>query len=680
ELERCIALYAQVVQAGVAAGADLIVIETMSDTLELKAAVLAAKENSTLPVFASVVLDANGKLLTGGDLPTVVALLEGLGVDVIGLNCGIGPRQMLSLAVELLEHTSLPVMISPNAGLPQCVDGCTGYDIDAEQFAAAMGEVALAGAWAVGGCCGTTPEHMKQMIAQCDGIVPKAIVKKTATVVSSYARAVRLGDCPVIIGERINPTGKKRFKQALVEHDIDFILGEGIKQQQCGAQVLDVNVGLPEIDETAMMTTVVTELQGVTDLPLQLDTASPAAMAAAMRVYNGKPMINSVNGKAESMAAIFPLVKKYGGVVVGLTLDEQGIPPTAQGRLAVAKKIIDTAATYGIDKKDIVIDVLTMTVSAQADGALTTLRALELVREQLGVCTVLGVSNISFGLPRRDLLNAAFFAMALQNGLSAAIVNPGVEGMMASYRAYCVLAGYDENCLRYIATYADQPTGAVGNKPPDTGALGLELSVERGLRESSVNAVRQLLAAGELPLEIIDRRLIPALDRVGKGFEQHTVFLPQLLMSAEAAKAAFGEIREVMQQRGERREKGEKVVLATVKGDIHDIGKNIVKVLLENYGFDVIDLGKDVDPQRVVDAVLAHKVRLVGLSALMTTTVAAMGETIRLLKIAAPDCRVAVGGAVLNQEYADSIGADFYGADAMATVQFAQSVSADNRR
>ena len=491
------------------------------------------------------------------------------------------------------------------------------------------------------------------------------------TVVSSYGQAVILGKKPLIIGERINPTGKKRLKQALKEHDIDYILKEGITQQEKGAHILDVNVGLPDINESEMMKEVVTELQSVTSLPLQIDTVDAEAMEAAMRIYNGKPMVNSVNGKQESMDAVFPLIKKYGGVAVGLTLDEEGIPSTAEGRIRIAGKIIREAEKFGIKKKDLVIDVLAMTVSSDPEGAKVTLEALKGVREKYGVCTVLGVSNISFGLPSRPVINAHFYTMAMQAGLSAGIVNPSSEEMMRSYYAYCALTDQDPNFEAYIQRFGGTDTAAPKGKKDSE--LTLQAAIEKGLKEEAKEAATELLLT-LAPLEIIDSHLIPALDAVGKGFEKGTVFLPQLLMSADAAKIAFGVLKEHLAASGGSEKKKQKVILATVKGDIHDIGKNIVKVLLENYSFDVRDLGKDVDPELIVQTAVDEDIRLVGLSALMTTTVASMEETIRLLRREKPDCKVMVGGAVLNQEYADMIGADFYGKDAMQSVYYAQNV------
>ena len=673
--------FAEAVRYGEKYGADLIHIETMSDTYEVKAAILAAKENSSLPVFVTMIFDERGKLLTGGDVPSVVAMLEGLRVDALGLNCGLGPKQMLPILNDLRRYTSLPIIVKPNAGLPKQKNGETYYDVEPDEFARIMQEVVKEGACVIGGCCGTTPEHIKKLVEECKDLPLREIEKKHDTIVSSYGQAVILDDMPRIIGERINPTGKKKFKEALKNEDMDYILKEAITQQDKGAHILDVNVGLPDIDEVAMMEKVVKELQSVTSLPLQIDTVDGKAMERAMRIYNGKPMINSVNGKQVSMDEVFPLIRKYGGVVVGLTIDEEGIPKDAEGRVRVAGKIINEAAKYGIDKKDIVIDVLTMTISSEKDGAKVTLEALKRVREEFGVRTVLGVSNISFGLPRRPIVNSYFYAMAMQNGLTAGIINPSSEDMMKAYRSYNALMGFDENCTNYISTYAGttetvtvqaSQAAAAGNAPKAAGGeMTLKYAIERGLKEEAHHITRDLIGTRE-PLDIIQEELIPALNVVGDGFEKGTVFLPQLLMSADAAKIAFAVIKDVLASSGQEEEKKEKIILATVKGDIHDIGKNIVKVLLENYGFDVIDLGKDVPPEAIVEKAVEENVTLVGLSALMTTTVVSMEETIKLLREKKPDCKVMVGGAVLNQDYADMIGADFYGKDAMQSVHSAQ--------
>ncbi len=676
EFEAAYHAFQEVMRWGAAAGADLIHIETMSDTYEVKAAILAAKENTDLPVTVTMIFDEKGKLLTGGDVPAVVAMLEGLRVDALGLNCGLGPKQMLPVLKELMKYASIPVIVKPNAGLPKQRGGEVYYDVNPEEFAKTMEEILELGVSAIGGCCGTTPEHIRAMAEMAGRRTPKPKEPKEDTIVSSYGRAVVLNQKPVIIGERINPTGKKKFKQALKDHDMDYILREGVTQQDKGAHILDVNVGLPDIDEEAMMQEAVTELQSVTSLPLQIDTVNIRAMERAMRIYNGKPMINSVNGKQESMDAVFPLVQKYGGVVVALTIDEDGIPQTADGRCRIAGKIIHEAAKYGIGKKDIVVDVLAMTISSEPEGAKITLEALRKVRETYGVCTVLGVSNISFGLPCRPVINANFYTMALLNGLSAGIVNPSSEDMMRSYDSFCALMNYDQNCESYIRKYGAQPEKAVP-QPAGPGNLTLKDAIEKGLKEEAHHGAVELLKT-LAPLDIINWHLIPALDDVGKGFEQGTVFLPQLLMSADAAKIAFAVLKDALAKNGDDVRKKQKIILATVKGDIHDIGKNIVKVLLENYSFDVIDLGKDVSPEAIVECAVEEDVRLVGLSALMTTTVASMEDTIKLLREHKADCKVMVGGAVLNQEYADMIGADFYGKDAMQSVYYAQRILNEN--
>ncbi len=678
--EHAVELFGEVVRIGAEAGADLVLIETMSDSYELKAAVLAAKENCNLPVCATVIFDEKGKLLTGGTVDSVSAMLEGLRVDALGVNCGLGPKQMLPIVKRLTEVSSLPVIVNPNAGLPRSENGKTVFDIGADTFAELMAQIAEMGVHMLGGCCGTTPEHIRKMIERCRNKPFHPPVHKHRTVVSSFSQTVEIGGMPVIIGERINPTGKSKFKAALREGNIEYILSEGLAQEDSGAHILDVNVGLPEIDEPAMMERVVTRLQSVIALPLQIDTSNEEAMERGMRLYNGKPMVNSVSGKMESMEKVFPLVQKYGGVVVGLTLDETGIPATAEGRVQVARRIYQTAERYGIPREDIVIDALAMTISSDSGSALVTLETLRRIRDELHGNTILGVSNISFGLPQREIINANFFTMALQNGLSCAIINPNTEAMMRSYRAYLALSGQDQQCSGYIASYGGQ--SAQQQAPVQSASMPLAECVERGLREGAAEAAEAALRTSA-PLDVVNTELIPALDRVGKGFENGTVFLPQLLMSAEAAKAAFEVVKERM--RDVPREQKGKVILATVKGDIHDIGKNIVKVLLENYGYQVLDLGKDVSPEDIVSAAVLENVSLVGLSALMTTTVVSMSalmtttvvsmeQTIRLLREKKPDAKIVVGGAVLTPEYAASIGADFYAKDAMATVHYADSV------
>ena len=668
--EDAVEAFAQIVQAGAAAGADCILIETMNDLYEAKAALLAAKENTALPVFVTMTFDQDGKLLTGGDIQTMAATLEGLDADAIGMNCGLGPKQMLKLVRELRACTKLPLVVNPNAGLPKEREGRTYYDVGPEEFAEYMAQIVQAGAWAVGGCCGTTTEHLRRTVALCKDMPCLPLPEKRKTVVTSGSRAVELGNAPVIIGERINPTGKARFKQALREKDLSYILGEGIAQQDAGAHILDVNVGLPEVDETEMMCSVVSELQSLSPLPLQIDTSDAKTMAAAMRLYNGKPLVNSVTAKQASMDAIFPLVKKYGGVVIGLTITEEGIPETAQGRVAAAKRIIDTAARYGIHKSDIVIDPLTMAVSAGQDAALVTLEALCRIRKELGVYTSLGVSNVSFGLPQRENVTSAFFIMALQNGLNAAIMNPLSKTMMQAYRSFCALSGWDENCMAYIDAYSQSPTVAAAAASPE---YSLRDAVEKGMKDAAHRAAVEA-AKTMTGLEMIEREIVPALDQVGRRFEEKTLFLPQLLMSADAAKAAF-EVSKTRLGEQSSEQSRLRIVIATVKGDVHDIGKNIVKVLLENYGFPVFDLGKDVPPEKVVEAVKERNAGLVGLSALMTTTVANMKDTIALLQQETPWVKTMVGGAVLTQEYADMIGADFYGPDAMASVRYAMKLA-----
>ncbi len=668
DFEEAVELFAATVRLGVKHGADVIFIETMNDLYETKAALLAAKENSNLPVFVSNAYGADGKLMTGATVGAVVAMLEGMGADAIGVNCSLGPEQLAPIVGEYLSRSSVPVLVQPNAGLPTVKNGVTVFNVLPPEFSEYMLQFAGQGARLLGGCCGTTPQHIRAVCEKVQGMAPKAITPKHFTCVSSYTHAVDFSATPVLIGERINPTGKKRFKQALCEKDIAYILNEGIAQQQKGVHILDVNVGLPDIDEVKLLTQTVCELQAVVDLPLQIDTADAVAMESALRRYNGKAMVNSVNGKAESMHQIFPLIKKYGGVVVALTLDENGIPETAEGRVAIAKRILQTAAEYGIAAKDIVFDTLCMAVSADAGAANVTLDALKTVKETLGCHTSLGISNVSFGLPGRDIINSTFFALALQNGLSAAIMNPYSEAMMKTYHAFRALTGKDENCADYIA-FAE-------NRAPETAVsahneLTLQEAVIKGLGETAATLTAELLKATD-GLAVMQNEIIPALDTVGKGYEQHTVFLPQLLMSAEAAKAAFGVIKNALSTAAAPR-KGQ-VVIATVKGDIHDIGKNIVKLLLENYGFSVTDLGKDVPPQAVLEAVKRTGAPLLALSALMTTTVPAMEETVRLVHRECPHCKVIVGGAVLTEEYATSIGADKYAADAMEAVRYAESV------
>lgn len=666
--------FKEIVTAGDKAGADLILIETVSDSYEIKAAVLAAKENSALPVVVTMIFDENGKLLTGGDVASVTAMLEGLGVDAVGFNCGLGPEQMKKLLPQLTACCSLPIVINPNAGLPVVVNGQTVYNVEPDEFARSVKALVEMGASAVGGCCGTTPAHIRRVVELCKDLEIRPVTDKKLTVVSSYNHAVYFTRKPLIIGERINPTGKSKFKQALRDHDMEYIYKEGLTQEENGAHILDVNVGLPEIDEPQLMEEAVTGIQAIIDLPLQIDTSDTAAMERGLRYYNGKPMLNSVNGKKESMESVFPIAKKYGAVVVCLCLDEGGIPETVEGRLQIAEKIVNTAARYGISRKNLVMDALVLTISTGRDNANVTLETLRRIRYEMGLHTVLGVSNISFGLPERSRINTAFFTMAMNNGLSAGIVNPSSEPMMAAYYSFNALIGEDDQCMEYIAKAASQVSDKPAATAPQKNELTLDEAIVKGLAESAREATVRLLKQNVDSLAIINEKLIPALDVVGKGFEEKKMFLPQLLMSADAAKASFEAIKAVLSKQGKDSESKGKIVIATVKGDIHDIGKNIVKTLLENYGFDMIDLGKDVDPALILKTVQEQDIKLVGLSALMTTTVVNMEATIRLLRENGADCKVMVGGAVLTQEYADMIGADFYSKDAMGSVRYANEL------
>ena len=669
DFEDAVKIFAETIRLGVKYGVDLITIETMNDSYETKAAVLAAKENSDLPIIVTNAYGENGRLMTGANPAVMAAMLEGMGVDAIGANCSLGPKQLMDVMDELLKYCSVPVAFKPNAGLPKSDGKVTYYDVDADEFAQDIKLSVENGVRIVGGCCGTTPEYIKKVCELTRGMKPKEIEKKTYSVCTSYNKAVFFGEKPILIGERINPTGKKRFKQALLENDIGYILQEAVNQQAKGVHVLDVNVGLPGIDEAQMLTTSVCELQCVTDLPLQIDSSDPVAMESALRRYNGKAMINSVNGKEENMNAIFPLVKKYGGFVVALTLDEKGIPSTVEGRMKIARKILLTAALYGINKKDIIFDPLAMTVSADKMSAVTTLETVKKITEQLGCNTSLGVSNVSFGLPSRELVNAAFFTTAMENGLSAAIMNPYSARMMEAYYSFNVVKGLDDNCMDFI-NFASQQE--VQPTVKHESSLTLKEAIGKGLKEKSSEITTAMLGENA-PLDIVNSHVIPALDDVGKRFEEKKLFLPQLLMSAEAAKASFEVIKAAMAADGNSVKKGN-IVIATVHGDIHDIGKNIVKLLLENYGYNVIDLGKNVPPETVLNAVIENHAPLVGLSALMTTTVPAMEETVKLVKEKAPWCKTVVGGAVLTQDYADKIGADKYAADAMESVRYAETV------
>lgn len=662
DFEECVDIFADVVKAG-RDEADLVLLETFGDLYEIKAAMLAVKENCDLPLVVSMIFDEKARLLTGADVRTACAVVEGLGADAIGFNCGLGPKQMIPLVEELEKHASIPILVMPNAGLPESVNGETIFNVDPDEFASYMTQIAKMGVSYLGGCCGTTPAHLKAMIEATKDIEDKVPEFKNETIVASYSKSVDLSE-GAVIGERINPTGKKLMKEALRNKDMDYVLRQGITQTEAGAHILDVNMGLPEIDEKEMLCSGVYELQSVLPVPLQLDSGDAEAMEAALRLYNGKAMINSVNGKEKSMKEVFPLAKKYGGVVVCLCLDEDGIPSTAQGRIAIAKKIIKRAAEYGIDKKNLAVDALVMTISTDTNNAIETLNAVDYIRNTLGVNTVLGVSNISFGLPNREAVNTAFYTLAMSRGLSAGIINPNSRPMMNAFFSYKALAGKDESCQEYIKSAVD--TEIVQK----TENLDLKTAIIKGMKEESARCAKELLENTE-SLVIINDYIIPALDIVGDGFEKNTIFLPQLLMSADSAKAAFDEIKAHFVMSGAEQVKGEKIIIATVEGDIHDIGKNIVKVLLQNYGFDVMDLGKDVKCEKVLEEAQKNNVKLVGLSALMTTTVPNMEKTIKLLHDNT-DAKVFVGGAVLTRDYAKMINADFYAKDAMESVRIAQ--------
>ncbi len=693
DFEEAVRCFAATVRLGVEQGVDAIFIETMNDCYETKAALLAAKENSGLPVLVSNAYGEDGKLMTGASPAAMVAMLEGMGADAIGVNCSLGPKALMPVVEEYLAHASVPVLFEPNAGMPHVEDGRTLYDVTPQDFGTEVSQMIARGVRIAGGCCGTTPDYIRNLVEKSCGIAPAPIVPKNETVVSSYAAAVSFGRDPVLIGERINPTGKKRFKQALVEHDLGYVLNEGIRQQKQGAQVLDVNVGLPEVDEPALLEEVVRELQAILPLPLQIDTSDPIAMERALRRYNGKALVNSVNGKQSVMDQVFPLVKKYGGVVVALTLDESGIPQDAEGRVSIARKIVSEAAKYGIAPKDLLFDPLAMAISSDQRAAGVTLEALERIRTELHCHTSLGVSNISFGLPKRDLITSTFFTMALTRGLSAAIMNPHSAEMQKALHAYRALASLDANCLAYIQYAQSLPETVTTTATPHAGNAAatptpqnaapapeehspLFQAVLNGLRDAAGAHAASALAQGTEPMALVQQELIPALDQVGAAFEAKRIFLPQLLMSAEAAQSAFEKVKAfLLEHPGEAASERCDFVLATVHGDIHDIGKNIVRLLLENYGFRVWDLGKDVPPETIVQETVKHHAPLVGLSALMTTTVPAMEETIKKLRISAPWAKVVVGGAVLTQDYADKIGADHYAKDAMETVRYAVQVS-----
>ncbi len=678
DFETAVDIFAQEVRVGAAAGADLVKIATMTDLQECRAALLAVKENCDLPVIVSMTYEERGRTFLGHSPASAALTLEGMGADAIGINCSLGPREMPALVEELTKWTTLPISVKPNAGLPD--PGGAGYDITADQFAQAMAELTELGVKCYGGCCGTTPEYIAKLCRALEGRTIREISRSVPAAVCSPVCAVPI-DRVRVIGERINPTGKKRMKEALLRDDVDYMLGQALEQTQAGADILDVNVGLPEIDEPSMMVKVVKALQGVTDAPLQLDSTRPEVLEKALRVYCGKAIVNSVNGDEEVLEAILPLVKKYGAAVVGLTLDKNGIPRTAQARFDIAERILARALSCGIRREDVYIDCLTLTVSAEQAAASQTLEALHRVKTELGLKTVLGVSNISFGLPARPLVNQNFLMMAMTKGLDLPIINPNLEAMMAAVRCYHLLMNIDTDARDYIAAYGNAAVTTsitTGDAPGRPAAPGGERTLEQiviaGLKGEAPAAARKLLETMD-SMEVVDSILIPALDEVGAGFEAGKVFLPQLIQAAGAAQAAFEVIRERLsaQPGGESSPKGT-IVLATVKGDIHDIGKNIVKVLLENYGYPVVDLGRDVEPAAVVEAAKKHAAPLVGLSALMTTTLGSMEQTIALLREEKVSCKVVVGGAVLTADYAKKIGADFYAKDAKESVDVARRV------
>ena len=669
EFEDAVKIFAKNMCLADSLGADLILIETMSDLYETKAAVLAAKENSSLPIFVTCAFGQDGKLLTGASPEAVVAMLEALGVDAIGMNCSVGPENMLSLLPELLECSSTPIILNPNAGLPKMVGGETVYDLTPDEFAAIMTRACYMGATVVGGCCGTTPEHIASLVSSAKDAPVSIPAKKDITLVSSYTHAVRIGGVSKIVGERINPTGKPRLKEALRSGDVAHVLSLAVAQEEAGAHILDVNVGLADIDEKEMMCRVIKEVQAVTDLPLQIDSANFEVVEAALRIYSGKPLINSVNGSLQSMGTLFPLVSYYGGTLVALTMDEDGIPKTVEGRVAIAERIVNNAKLWGIDKKEIIFDPLTLTVASGKDNALVTLETVRQLKAK-GYKCILGVSNVSFGLPERELINSAFYTATLFAGLDLAIINPESEAMMRAYRAFNALSANDDGCKEYV-DYITAHGGA--GKARDTAVkseLTLSEAVEKGLKVDAKRIAESLMKSRE-HLDIINSEIIPALDKVGQGFENKTVYLPGLLASAEAANAAFSVIREAMPVAARSTDK--KIVLATVKDDIHDIGKNIVKLIFESYGYEVIDLGRDVPTSHILYALRESGAGLLGLSALMTTTLSAMEEAVKAVKRELPHVRIMVGGAVLTKTYADMIGADFYAPDAMAGVRFAES-------
>jgi 5-methyltetrahydrofolate--homocysteine methyltransferase len=650
--------------------ADVIVLETMTDLYEVKAAILAAKENSDKPILLTMTFEENGRTFTGVSPECMIAVAEGLGVDAVGVNCSLGPEELMPVLQKICSITNLPVIAKPNAGLPDPVTNL--FNVGAEEFSESAVKLADIGVKIFGGCCGTTPAHIKAVTDILKGKKYSPQTVRRCSCTCSAVNYVEISE-PRVIGERINPTGKKRFKEALLAHDMDYILGQAIEQIHAGADILDVNVGLPGIDEKAMMVSAVKSIQSVCDTPLQLDSTIPEVLEAGLRVYNGKPIVNSVNGEDESLERILPLVKKYGAAVVGLTLDQNGIPKKADDRFALAEKILNRAMEYGIPREDVFIDCLTLTASAEQDGVMETLNALHRVKTELGLQTVLGVSNISFGLPNREMITRTFLTMALQDGLTLPIINPNIESIMGAVRSYKLLAGIDKNCIDFVNTYSGTTPSPAPTPSGTEKSVSLSYAVENGLKNDAVSAAEKLLDTVDA-MGIINDYLIPALDVAGAKFEKGTIFLPQLILTAGAAQACFEVIKKKIASSGKSPVSKGKVVLATVKGDIHDIGKNIVKVLLESYGFTVIDLGRDVDKQIILDAAVEHKVKLVGLSALMTTTLGSMEETIQLLNEKYPECKTVVGGAVLTASYAEQIHADFYAKDAKETVDIATKI------
>jgi len=674
-------VFKEQVVAGEKAGCDVILFETFTDLYELKAAVLAAKENTTLPIFCTMSFEANGRTFFGTSIESMVLTLEGLGVDAIGVNCSLGPKQLKPIVAQIMELASVPVMVQPNAGLPLMQGNETRYDVLADEFSDCMKEFADMGVSILGGCCGTTQEYIEKMTQKVKSSSYQRPTKKQKTGVCSQSKAVYFEDV-VIIGERLNPTGKKLLQAAIRNKDIDYVITEALNQEEQGAHILDVNMGLPDIDEVAMLKEAVVELQSIINLPLQIDSSNIYALEAATRVYNGKPIINSVNGKKESLETVLPIAKKYGACVLGLTLDERGIPNSAEERLEIAKRIVEAAQAFGIPKRDILIDCLVVTASAQQELVAETLKAVRLIKQELGVKTVLGVSNVSFGLPNRPLINKTMLAMALMQGLDAPIMNPGDEGMMETINAYRVLIGKDKDSTAYIDQYLDKKESSinatqkayVAEQTDNAKNHDLKQAIINGLKEESKLTTNDLLKTLSA-LEIIEGYIVPALNEVGKRYEDQSIYLPQLIKSAEAAKRSFGELQsELLTNNAEYAKAKTKVALATVYGDIHDIGKNIVKVIMENYNFDVLDLGKDVPSHKIIKTVKEHQIEIVGLSALMTTTVNSMKETIAELRKECPKVKIIVGGAILTKELSEYVGADFYAKDAMETVKIAKKI------